>query len=537
MADFTGLQNNLIMRASPQRPKLMVTEPVYDNNEEMAQLLGEEESQYHSLHRGEVVDGVIMKVDRDGLLVNVGQKTEGVLPSREMRSLEPEVIDALKVGDSIVVAVVRPETDEGQAVLSVDRAQGERGWRKLQEYAEQGVVIEAQVSGYNKGGAIVSVEGVQAFVPLSQLSNVPRTPPDAEENKGLAALVGSALQLKVIEVTRRRNRAILSERAATQEQRQQKKEQLMEELAEGETRKGRVSGITNFGVFIDLGGADGLVHISELSWDPVRSPEEVVQIGDEVDVFVIKVDREAKRIALSLKRIRQEPWAAVGDKYQTGQTVSATITRLTTFGAFARLEGSIEGLIHISEMADRIISHPKEVVREGDQVSVKILKVDPERRRMGLSLKQGDEGDEQANSMMSYGRDEGEPLVDRPALNAEMAVELTRAVSLSEGEASAADDPEPVDEPEPAADPEPADEPETVDEPEPVADPEPADEPETVDEPEPVADPEPADEPETVDEPEPAADPKPDADLEPVEPIESVDALEDERKGAEQSVE
>ena len=409
----------------------MVMQPSPDDNLDMAQLLGEDESQYHSLHRGEVVDGVIMKVDKDGLLVNVGQKTEGVVPSREMRSLAPEAADALKVGDTIMVAVVRPETDEGQALLSLDRAQGERAWRRLQEFADEEAVIEAEVVDHNKGGAIVSVEGVQGFVPLSQLSNVSRPPGDGEENSGLAALVGSALKLKVIEVNRRRNRAILSEKAALQEFRQEQKERLLEELLEGETRPGRVSGITNFGVFVDLGGADGLIHISELAWNPVGSPEEVVKVGDELDVYVIKVDRVAKRIALSLKRTQPEPWAAIGDKYEIGSIVPATITRLTTFGAFARVESAIEGLIHISELTDRMIGHPKEAVREGDQVKVKILKVDVERRRMGLSLKQVEDAVEE-QAAVSYGQGDSEYRIERPALNMEMAAELNRAFAETE---------------------------------------------------------------------------------------------------------
>ena len=421
----------------------MVTPPSPDENLDMAQLLGEEEGLYHMLHRGEVVDGVIMKVDRDGLLVNVGQKTEGVVPSREMRSLEPEAIDSLKVGDPIVVSVVRPETDEGQALLSLDRAQGERAWRKLQQYADEGAAIEAPVVDYNKGGAIVSVEGVQGFVPLSQLTTVTRAPADSEENPSLAALVGSTLSLKVIEVNRRRNRAILSEKAAVQELRQERKERLLEELTEGETRTGRVSGSTNFGVFVDLGGADGLVHISELSWEPVASPDEVVRVGEVVDVYVIKVDRAAKRIALSLKRTKPEPWASLGDQFKVGAVVPATITRLTAFGAFARVEGAIEGLIHISELTDRVVSHPKEVVREGDKVNVKILKVEPERRRMGLSLKQVEEGEEAATAI-SYGQTEGEHRIEQPALNAEVAAELNRAVAEAADRASNATEEEPV---------------------------------------------------------------------------------------------
>ncbi|MCH8195956.1 MAG: S1 RNA-binding domain-containing protein, partial [Chloroflexi bacterium] len=394
----------------------------------MAQLLDEAEKSHPNLERGQVVDGVIMKVDRDSILVHIGAKSEGVVPAREMRSLPPESVDELAVGDTLLVAVVKAETDDGQAILSVDRARGEVGWRKLQEYADNGTVIDAEVTGYNRGGAVVTAEGVQGFVPMSQLTTVSRPPADAQDNPELAALVGKTLRLKVIEVSRRRNRAILSERAATQEQRQAQKERLLEELREGEIRKGRVSGITNFGAFVDLGGADGLIHISELSWDSVRSPEEIVTVGDNVDVFVIKVDKEAKRIALSLKRTQTEPWADVAEKYRVGEVTEATITKLASFGAFARIEGSIEGLIHISELADRIIQHPREIVHEGEQVAVRIVKVEADRRRIGLSLKQVKDV-EAAEALERYQQGQTEHRVERPALDAGTAAQLEEAMA------------------------------------------------------------------------------------------------------------
>ncbi|MEE9285941.1 MAG: S1 RNA-binding domain-containing protein, partial [Dehalococcoidia bacterium] len=403
----------------------------------MAQLLDEAEKSRPTLERGQVVDGVIMKVDRDGILVHIGAKTEGVVPAREMRSLPPEAVDEMNVGDKLLVAVVRPETDDGQAILSVDRARGEIGWRKLQEYADDGTVIEAEVTGYNRGGAVVVAEGVQGFVPMSQLTSVSRPPADAQDNPELAALVGKTLRLKVIEVSRRRNRAILSERAAMQEHRQAQKERLLDELREGEIRKGRVSGITNFGAFVDLGGADGLIHISELSWDSVRATEDVVNVGDDLDVYVIKVDKESKRIALSLKRTRPEPWAEVAEKYQVGQVTEATITKLASFGAFARIEGSIEGLIHISELADRIIQHPREIVREGEHVAVRIVKMEPDRRRIGLSLKQVREA-EATEALERYEGNQGEHRVERPALDATTAAQLAEAVSAIETSDAAA---------------------------------------------------------------------------------------------------
>jgi small subunit ribosomal protein S1 len=206
--------------------------------------------------------------------------------------------------------------------------------------------------------------------------------------------VGKVLALKVLEVNRARNRAIFSERQALQELRDEQKARLIEELTVGETRHGKVTGISSFGAFVDLGGADGLVHISELSWDSVNKTEDVVQVGDELDVFVLRVDAENKKIALSLRRLQPEPWETINDRYQVGDVVDATVTKLTNFGAFARVEGSVEGLIHISELTSRIINHPREVVGEGDAIRLKILRIEPERRRLGLSLKEAQEEEE-----------------------------------------------------------------------------------------------------------------------------------------------
>ncbi|MBM4404823.1 MAG: S1 RNA-binding domain-containing protein [Chloroflexi bacterium] len=414
----------------------MVTKPPSDDGAQMDRLLDEADRTFTSLERGQVVDGVIMKVDKDGLLVNVGQKTEGVVPAREMRSVPMDSWDQFKPGGKIVVTVIRPESEEGHAILSLDRAAGEVGWRKLQEYAESGGAIEGQVIGHNRGGAVVMVEGVQGFIPLSQISSVPRMPAGSTEVPDLSGLVGKKLHLKFIEVNKKRNRAILSERAASQEVRQAKKTRLMDELKEGDIRKGRISGVTSFGAFVDLGGADGLIHISELSWKSVRSPEEVVKVGDEVDVYVIKVDRKAKRIALSLKRTQAEPWAAVASTYTIGQIIPATISKLATFGAFAQLDGSVEGLIHISELSDKMVQHPKDVVREGDKVAVKVVRIEPERRRIGLSIKQV-KTTEAEELFAKYKSGEDDRRVERPALSTAMAAQIAEAVASSEGQPQA----------------------------------------------------------------------------------------------------
>jgi len=339
------------------------------------------------------VDGVIVGIDKEGVLVNVGQKSEGLVPLREMRSLGTNGLAQVKMGKEVLVCVLRTSDEEGGLLLSIDRAREETGWRTLEKALESGEVISGEVTTFNRGGLIVDIQGVQAFVPVSQVASMERTIASSAEDSPLAKLVGTKLSFKVLELNRKRNRVILSERAALQEWRDQQKAKLLAELQEGEVRKGRITGISGFGAFVDLGGADGLIHISELSWTPVASPEEVVKVGEDVDVYVLKVDRENKKIGLSLRRLRAEPWDNFVETAILGDVVKGVVTRLTPFGAFVRLESGVEGLIHISELADRPIRHPKEVVKEGEEVKVKILRIERDRRRLGLTLRQMEEDD------------------------------------------------------------------------------------------------------------------------------------------------
>jgi small subunit ribosomal protein S1 len=364
-----------------------------DDSMDMAALLAQEESSsIHSLRRGEVVEGTIISINRDGVIVDIGAKSEGLIPVNEMHSLGADPLGKVATGDKIVAYVIQPETSEGEVLLSIDRARGERGWRTLQTLFESGESFEGEVTGFNKGGLLVNVEGVAAFVPLSQLVGL--RPERSETGAGLQTAVGRSLRLKVIELNRRRNRVILSERGALQEWRTQQKDRLLSELEEGEVRKGRISSIRNFGVFVDLGGADGLVHLSEISWDRTKSPEELFKLGDEVDVYVMKVDNERKKIALSIRRAQPAHWDGIVDKYQVGEVVPGIVTKLATFGAFARIEGPVEGLIHVSELVDRRISHSQEAVREGDVLPLKIIRIERDRHRLGLSLKQArDQGE------------------------------------------------------------------------------------------------------------------------------------------------
>src|SRR3954447_11866852 len=398
----------------------------------LEQYLSDPSHDYKTLKYGDVMDGVIMRIDRDEILVDIGSKSEGIVPAREFSSLTAEEKQDLAIGESVLVFVVQPENQEGQAVVSIDRARQEKSWRKLQEIYEANDVIEAEVTNYNKGGLLVNLDGVRGFVPASQVSEI-RGGDDASKQADMARLIGSSLPLKVIEINRHRNRLILSERQAVQERRDVMKERLIEELHEGEVRKGRVSSICDFGAFVDIGGADGLVHLSELSWSRVRHPSEVLKIGEEVEVYVLGINEDERKIALSLKRTQAEPWTRVAAQYEVGQLVKGTITQLANFGAFARIEDGIEGLIHVSELSDDRVAHPRNIVKEGDELMLRIIRIDPQRRRMGLSLRRALEFTEQ-DAIDGYVQDN----MGHPVMPEDLEAQNERNLEMQAAEAQAA---------------------------------------------------------------------------------------------------
>jgi small subunit ribosomal protein S1 len=368
---------------------------------------------YKRVKYGDIVAGTVVHVEPREILIDIGAKSEGVVAQKEFDAMSPEALKKIQVGDQVLAFVLKPEDHEGNIVLSLTRAQLERDWREAEELLKSEQVFEAQVAGYNKGGLIVRVGKVRGFVPATQLESIPRRkaePPVASATPAphgesgepseadLSALVGKKLKLKIIELDRARNRLILSERAAMRDWRKEQKERLLAEIKEGDVRSGVVTSVTDFGAFVALGGVDGLIHLSELSWAKINHPKDLLKVGDKVDVKILSVNRERQRIALSLKRLQAEPWTTVEERYQVGQLVTGTITKLASFGAFARLEDNIEGLIHISELSDRRIQHPKEVVKEGDTVTLRVIRIDPARRRLGLSLKRAAEEDYTAYS-------------------------------------------------------------------------------------------------------------------------------------------
>jgi small subunit ribosomal protein S1 len=345
---------------------------------------------FSELRQGDTVEGTIVSIHPNQVLVAIPYKADAIVDPRELERLGKDFFDAIAVGDPITAVVVQPEDRDGNVVISLARAQQEQDWRQAEELFQSQDVFEGVVTGFNRGGVIVRVGRVRGFVPASQLSARWQAQQDAEGDpeQRWARLVGQSMQLKVVEMDRQRNRLILSERAAMRDWRKNQKDRLLSTLNKGDVLKGIVTSIADFGAFVDLGGADGLIHLSELAWHRVEHPREVLRVGQEVEVYVMNVDEERKRIGLSLRRLTPEPWSIVADHYEVGQVVTATITRLAAFGAFAKMDDSIEGLIHISEMADYRINHPKEIVQEGDEVQVRVIRIDPQHRRIGLSLRQ-----------------------------------------------------------------------------------------------------------------------------------------------------
>jgi small subunit ribosomal protein S1 len=363
----------------------------------MEELLAEQDSDIKSFKHGDVVEGTVVRIDKDEILVDIGAKSEGVVSNRELYGRHAESQPELTIGDVVLVYVLQPESQEGHAVLSLRRAGLERKWRSMQEQFEAGVIIEAPVIDHNKGGLIVDC-GIRGFVPISQIVDFPRRPQNDQPRDAaqeiaekLMPFVGRKLRLKILEVNRKANRLILSEKVALYEERREKRDELFSSLQVGQKVTGTVRSIAPFGVFIDLGGIDGLVHKSELSWNKVNNPEAGYKVGDEVEAEVIDINHERGRISLSIRRLQPDPWHSTVADFKVGDVIDGTVTKLVNFGAFVRVRDGLEGLIHISELSHQRVVHPGDVVHEGQQLKLKIISLDSERHRLGLSLKQAEE--------------------------------------------------------------------------------------------------------------------------------------------------
>jgi small subunit ribosomal protein S1 len=338
------------------------------------------EASLRDFKEGDILEGTVVKIDRDEVLLDIGYKSEGVIPTKELsirHDVDPSQV--VKVGDQVEALVLQKEDKEGRLILSKKRAQYERAWGRIEEVMQSGGTIKGPVIEVVKGGLILDI-GLRGFLPASLV--------DLRRVRDLHPFVGTELEAKIIELDRNRNNVVLSRRAFLEESQSEGRKKFLESLQKGERRKGTVSSIVNFGAFVDLGGVDGLVHVSELSWKHVDHPSEVVQVGQEVEVEVLDVDLDRERVSLSLKATQEDPWKEFERRYSAGEIIDGEVTKLVPFGAFVRVAAGIEGLVHISEISEQHIESPESVLSVGDQVRVKVIEVDVPRRRISLSMRQ-----------------------------------------------------------------------------------------------------------------------------------------------------
>lgn len=346
-----------------------------------------DEYDYSRPQRGELRDGLIMQIEENGVLVSIGTKREGVIPWQDVRQMGEDFVSELHVGDTIQVYIQDPENKEGDLILSLTMVQVAKDWETALQLYEDGEMVRCKVVGFNKGGLLVQFNRIRGFVPASQVAQLHGRTAAEERQQALQRMVNQEIPLKVIEVDRDRNRLVFSERSATQEWRKAQKQRLLTELQAGDVLTGRVNQLTNFGAFIDLGGADGLAHISELSWQRVNHPREVLSPGQEVKVIVVEIDRDRERIGLSLRKLQDNPWDTIDQRYNLGQLITGPVTNVTPFGAFVQVEEAVEGLIHASELDVDPQTQPSDVLQAGQVITAKVISLDRQRQRMGLSLR------------------------------------------------------------------------------------------------------------------------------------------------------
>jgi small subunit ribosomal protein S1 len=333
----------------------------------------------HPFAEGDVVTGNVVRIDNDEVLVDIGYKSEGVIPANELsirKSVDPS--EEVSLGEEVDALVLTKEDQDGRLILSKKRARFERAWRRIEAAADSGDPVTGTVIEVVKGGLIIDL-GVRGFLPAS-LVDIRRVP-------NLDEYMGQAIECKVIELNRSRNNVVLSRRAVLEEQRKEDRERILDRLQPGQVVDGTISNIVDFGAFVDLDGIDGLIHISELSWSHVNHPSEILNIGDQVTVKVLDIDRDRQRISLGLKQTQEDPWQRVVDTYNIGDELEGAVTKVVTFGAFVEILDGVEGLVHISELAQHHVENPREIIQPGDEVRVKILEIDSERRRLSLSIK------------------------------------------------------------------------------------------------------------------------------------------------------
>ncbi|MDY7078494.1 MAG: S1 RNA-binding domain-containing protein [Chloroflexota bacterium] len=388
--------------------------------------------------RGDIRSGVIIESNDYGLVVDIGFKREGFVPAEDLTRLDEEIRSEIQVGSTVSVFVLRPENREGHPILSIHQARMYQDWIKVEEMMKSGELYEGEIAGCNRGGLIVKFGKIRGFVPASQIVGLPKRLREDQRRQRLESMIGDQIGLKIIEVDRQRRRLIFSQRQALRAWQELQRERVISELAEGEVRHGRVTSITNFGAFVDLGGADGLIHVSELSWSRVENPRQVLKIGDDIDVYVLEVDQERKRIALSLKKLQPDPWTIVDDHYEAGQLIEGRITRVLDFGAFVELDLGIEGLLHTSEMIGTPELAPSEIVHPNEKLLVKIIRIDSQRRRLALSAKQVRKGEWERWVAEQQANREAQEVAADEAVEVEAKAEIKAEEKVTAPEAEAA---------------------------------------------------------------------------------------------------
>ncbi len=341
--------------------------------------------------RGDLREGVIVEIRPSELLVNVGSKRDGVVPQADLAKLDPEFVKSLREGQTVDVVVAKQPEDDSVFLLSIADAQQKRDWLIAEQLLESGAITTRKVVGFNKGGLTVEFNHLRGFVPASHVIDMPRNLNEDQRRSEFEGHIGNEMRLKVIEVDPKRRRLVMSQMLAEREYRTAQREELFKTLAVGSVVEGVVRSMRPFGAFVDIGGIDGLLHVSEIGYGNISHPRDVLSVGQTIQVQVIRIDADGQRVALSRRRLLANPWDGIEQRYAVGTIVPATITRMADFGAFAELEPGVEGLIHISEIADIAVAEPLKAVRTGDKVKVKVLRVDPKRQRIGLSIRQAAE--------------------------------------------------------------------------------------------------------------------------------------------------
>jgi small subunit ribosomal protein S1 len=396
-----------------------VTDDSDDLSQQLASLLDEHD--YDFPEPGDIRTGIIVSISSQGIIVDLGLKRDGLVQPSDLDELTPEDRAELKLDAEVPVFIV--DTSQADRLLvSIHKAKMNQDWIRAEEMLESGDILQAPVIGYNRGGIIVPFGNLRGFVPASHLMDLRRGMDDRQRQQVMAKMRNEELPLKVIEVNRRRRRLVLSQRDAQKEWQETRKEALIDNLKEGDILKGRVSGLRNFGAFVDLGGADGLIHISELAWHRVNHPREVIKVGDEVEVYVLGLDKDDQRIALSRKRLLQNPWDTAEQRYQINQLVEGTITRIVSYGAFVEIEPGVEGLLHISQLSRDNVEDPNAVIKEGETHLLRVVSVDSNRQRIGLSLKSVT-----TNEQIAW-------MAEHEAAKAELAEETAEPVEAEEPE-------------------------------------------------------------------------------------------------------